>query len=170
MMNYKWLKNVGTPVTIFGSVIVLGSGLFMFFVFKNHLIEEVHGQIGLVFSFGVILHVLANWRPLVQYLKKIQSYLTVVPMVLIITFLVFNSDQTKPNISPGLIFSKIEASNVSTLSLLFKIDPSFVKVEFEKLGIKVNNDNQTIEEIAKLNRRNPKEIIGVFLNSGRGAR
>lgn len=163
MLNYKWLKSVGTPVTIFGSLIVMGSGLFMFYAFKNHLIEEVHGQIGIVFTLGVILHVLANWRPLVQYLKKIQSYLAIIPMALIIAFLVINNDQKKLNLSPGIIFSKMEASSVSTLSLLFKIDQSSVKIKFEKFGIKVDNDNQTIAEIAKLNNRNPKEVIGLFL-------
>lgn len=163
MLKYKWLKSVGTPVTIFGSLIVLGSGLFMFFAFKNHLIEEVHGQIGLVFTFGVILHVLANWRPFLQYLKKIQSYLVIVPMAVIFAILVFSNDQKKSNLSPGMIFSKMEASNVSTLSLLFKIDSNAVKIRFEKLGIVVDNDSQTIAEIAKLNGRNSKEVIGLFL-------
>ena len=163
MINYKWLKSVGTPVTIFGSLIVLGSGLFMFFVFKNHLIEEVHGQIGLVFTLGVILHTFANWKPLVQYLKKLQSYLVIIPMALIIAFLIFNNDPKKPNLSPGIIFSKIESSSVSTVSLLFKVDPRFVREKFNQLGVKVENDNQTIEEIAKMNHKNPKEIIGIFL-------
>lgn len=163
----KWLRIIATPLTIFGSLIVLISGLVMYFIFKNKMLEELHAQIGVLFTIGVILHVFINWRTFTNYFKKAQSYLVIIPIIVIALNLVFFSE-SKSGLSPGLVFGKLENSSLATVSLVFKVDPDLISDKLKSSGLSVGNNEQSIKEIAEINQKNPKEILAVFttLNEG----
>jgi len=157
----KLLRIVATPLTIFGSFVVLISGLIMFFAFKNHLLEELHGQIGILLTVGVILHVVVNWRPFVNYFKKSQSYFVIIPIVIIALNLAF-SNESKPGVNPKVIFSKLENSSLSTVALVFKVEPQLVIEKLKSTGINVDSPEQMLKEIATKNHKNPKDVLDLF--------
>lgn len=167
MDKNKLLRFTATPLTIFGSFVVLISGVFMFFKIKNHTLEEIHSQVGILFVIAVVLHIILNWRPFANYFKKGQSYFLILPILaLVANVLISEGGGKKPGVSPGMIFNKIENSSVLTVSQLFKTEPVKVLEKMKDSGLHVDSADQTLKEIAESNHKNPKEILGIFVESG----
>lgn len=155
------IKPYATPLTISTSLIVLGTGAFMEFAFKNKTIEEIHAQVGIVLMIATILHLIVNWAPLKNHFKKKNLYLlAIIPLILIGVQLTSAPDQK--GMSPGLLFKKLENAKISTVSDLFQKDVESIKMKLEKEGIKIESNEQSISDIANKNQSNPRKILEVF--------
>jgi len=140
----------------------------------------IHINIGFLFLLSLSLHIYYNWKPIVLYLKNKAKQLTVFTkefnVALILTMICILG--TYIEIPPFSTIIKIsddfkasaartygeppyghaELSSIKNFAKKTGTDLNAGLILLEKAGYKVDNENQTLQEIAKINSVSPQQI------------
>ncbi len=159
----KWIKTIATPLTIFSSFVVLGTGLWMYILSKNKILEEVHGQVGLLFFVAVVLHLVVNKTPFFRHFKISKSYLSaIVVLALAGAVIATKSMQTGGEISAGLVFHKLEESRLLDLCATFKVEPNQIIDKMKSEGLAIDNLDMSLAEASKITNKEPRALLKYF--------
>ena len=160
-------KIAATPLTIFSSVAIAITGLWMYFFDKIHWLQDFHGNVGLLFVGAAILHGALNHRPLNRHLQTRSSYWSALPVLLLLSgFLVaawIESQQGPGQVKPQQILRGLQKSQIQTLAPAFGTESESVIKNLTAHGLSVQGPQETVEQVAQANDREPREIFGYFL-------
>ncbi len=86
-----WLS----PCVAISFIIVVLTGLLMFFHLENGYLKNLHEWIGLLFGVAGIVHLLMNWPLFVSYLKKRGALLSVMSVVFLSMLCLLNGNSAQ---------------------------------------------------------------------------
>ena len=156
-----WCKNnsIWTSATIVLFIIVAHTGLFMFFHVAPHSLMVMHELIGLLFVVASVFHIVCNWIKFKRYFEfKSVITLTVLALVALVVPLLYPGTG-KQHFSSRILFDRIEKSQLRVTGQLFGLSESQLFELFKQSNVKVDNLNQTVYEISRLNDKQPIEVI-----------
>ncbi len=158
------LKAIATPLTIFASFAIFGSGLWMYFFSKPHALTEFHEQIGLVFVVAAVLHIVLHWRSFICRLGKVSTYMYIAPVLVfgVMALQEVASSGRKP-VSPGQFVKRLDDASLHDLAATFRLSESSVRAQMEADGLVVPQLTSSVREIASKNNRPPRVILSYFV-------
>jgi hypothetical protein len=152
---------------------------------------ELHTATSLLFLIVSILHIYLNWKAIMQYLKnRAKNFVLFTPnfvVALIITTAVFMGAYYKVSPFSDLFiwqsdvddywadkygeppFGHAELVGLKNFSKKMDLDFTKVKEILNKNGIKYDNENETLLQIAKKNNKTPQDIYLLIKDAEIGA-
>jgi hypothetical protein len=130
----------------------------MFFHFYKGQVKELHEILGLVFVGAVVFHVFFNFKSMQKYFTK-RVFISVCFLTIIVSsaFIIQSSTKSE-NPKTKIIQSVLKAPLEQSFSILSITN---AKEKLEKKSLKFE-ETKNIEELAKLNKTNPFEIISIL--------
>lgn len=140
-----------------------------------------HVIIGLLFLLAILLHTYNNWRPIVAYLKNrarqvriftrdfnvalvlvivctVGAYLEIVPFRWVLTFSESIKSVAAQNYGEPS-YGRAELSSLKTFTSKMGIDLADSLTRLRKAGIHVEDEQQTLLDIAKVNKTSPQQLF-----------
>ncbi|MCL2329871.1 MAG: DUF4405 domain-containing protein [Phycisphaerae bacterium] len=91
-MEILKIRKVVNPILVVTGVVVMVSGVCMFFHFQSHTMVEIHEILGLTFVVLSVIHIVLNWQAL---LKTIDGFpmrmITLVLIVGLVTWMIVSA-------------------------------------------------------------------------------
>ena len=151
-------KTLATSLTTTLFLVIAISGIMMFFHFYKGQVKELHEILGLVFVGAVVFHVFFNFKSMQKYFTK-RVFISVCFLTIIVSSAFIIQSSTKSENPKGkIIQSVLKAPLEQSFSILSIIN---AKEKLEKKSLKFE-ETKNIEELAKLNKTNPFEIISIL--------
>lgn len=180
-INNKFLsKPLITPFTITLFLFISITGIQMFFRDQTHLAQGLHEWLGLIFVLFGVLHLIANWKVFLTYIKKPTTIILLLVVLGVAPFLFIGGGSHEgrgfgEGHGPGgegrgmgrnnpirEISTYIEKAPLAHVAPLFEMDEQKAIELLGAAGIKVANGEQTIADIATANGKQFFEILAVF--------
>ncbi|RXJ69283.1 hypothetical protein CRV08_04545 [Halarcobacter ebronensis] len=159
-MNRFKFKDLATSLTTLVFLVVGISGVMLYFKIFNGQVKELHEILGLLFVAAVVLHLVANWKPMKSYFKK-KIFIGVSLIVVVISVIFIFQSTNGGNDPKGLVLkSVLDAPIKSSLEVL--------RVDYESAILKLTKENmqdidkESIAAIAKANKTSPFKIIAII--------
>jgi uncharacterized membrane protein SirB2 len=152
-------RRIVTPVTGALSLVIVISGIMLFFHFEEGVVKGVHEWLGMGFAVVMLIHLALNWKAFKQHFKKPIAWagtgiVTAISMVFLISSL------TQPNASPvGSIIHSIETTAVYDLVPVFKLSQSEMVQRFDQAGVVIVTGQETIQEMSGKSGVDPRQLI-----------
>ena len=140
----------------------------------------IHINVGFLFLVSLLFHIYYNWKPIVLYLKNKSKQLKIftkefnAALILTLLFIIGTYAEIPPfstiiSISDGFKdsaakeygeppYGHAELSSIKTFAKKVNIDLKKALILLEKSGYKVDNETQTLKEIAIQNGVSPQKI------------
>lgn len=151
-----------TSGVAFSFLVVGSTGLFLKFFFKNHPIENIHTWLGISMVALGTIHVFQNRLSMFNHLKEKKVFYLLIPIVIVILgFSLFEVNEEK-GLNPRIVMQNLIQSKLVTVAEVLKKDPRSVLIKMQQEGLDVTGPDQTLEEIAKINRKVPREMLKFF--------
>jgi hypothetical protein len=173
-MNTVPLKSWATPFAIGAFTISSVTGLLIFFDIEMGFVEPVHKWLSWLLVGSILFHVISNWKKFTGYFSQ-KTGRAVIVTALFITILsllpLFGNDKKEHGQeSQGKTALKaLEESSLETIALVIKTTPQNLVEQLAKSGIIVKDPSLTIQEIAKINGKIDKVVLGTLLQSTKGS-
>ena len=152
-----------TPLIIGSALVVVISGVMMFFHVGEQLVKSMHEWLGLVFVAAILLHVLNHWMPFSRYLQNRRA-LSVIAMVCILAlgWMLFTGGDDRQHPAKRLV-SSMQQAPIALLAELQHQDSQQLLTTLRNAGVRVDNDQQSLNQLASVNQRNPFELLDLIL-------
>jgi len=151
-------KTLATSLTTTLFLVIAISGIMMFFHFYNGQVKELHEILGLVFVGAVTFHVFYNFKSMKNYFTKRVFISTLLLAVIVSSGFIIQSS-TKGQSPKGKIIQSVLKAPLNQSFALLNITNGKEKLEKENLKY---IETSSIEELAKLNKTSPFEIISIL--------
>jgi hypothetical protein len=168
------LKSWATPLAAGAFTISAVTGILIFFDIEIGIIEDVHKWLSWLLVGGIFLHILSNWKQFSGYFSR-KTGVALIGTALLITIAstlpIFGEDEEddeKDN-SEIIAAKALSSSSLNTVSLVIKTSPQLLVEKLEKSGIVVKDPMLTIQEIARNNGKNEKDVLGSLLSQSEGS-
>jgi len=158
--KYRQFFTSGVGLTF---VIVGLTGVIFQFFFKNHVLEEIHGWLGVAMVAVAIMHISQNWRPLKNHLRDRRVFILLIPIILLIAFFTFGKRETNQGMNPRVVMRKLYQASADDVARAFGKDVNLVFTSMKGDGLHVGNNNETVQELARDNRKSPETILVYFV-------
>ena len=145
---------------------------------------NVHINLGLLFLASILLHIYYNWKPIVSYLKNkakqfrvftkesttalvvtlvvaVGTYFLIPPFHWVMEFNDFLKDSAAQEYGEPP-YGHAELSSLKTFSSKMRFDLSHATERLKKAGVEFDGPEQTIQDIARLNRMSPKQLYAAM--------
>ena len=159
MFRRKWT----TPLTIGCFIIMSVTGLLMFFHLDQGLNKLLHQWASWVFVAGVITHVLSNWATFPRYITTEpigKALIVIAVIVLSLSFYSWGSEKDQP---PSVLAMKmLVRAPISQLAPLVGKDSATLMSRFSTAGIAIQNEDATIESVAKGDKKIQGKAIKIL--------
>ena len=161
-MNKFLLRDLATSITTFLFLVMSITGVLMYFHILDNFTKQMHEIMGLGFVAIVLFHVFYNWKSMKSYFaKKVFLYSAVIVFLISSGFIVNSILTPKNDSSKRVIISSVLSAPLVDSLVLFNSNMDLAKAKLEKAGLKMGNA-KTFQEIARENRVNPFEIVGII--------
>ena len=152
-----------TPLIIGSSLVVTISGVMMFFHVGEQFVKSMHEWLGLIFVVAILLHVLNHWMPFSRYLRDRRA-LSVIAMVCFVAlgWMLFTGANGQQHPAKRLVASMQQAP-IALLAELQHQDSQQLLTSLRNAGVKVDNDQQSLNQLATTNQRTPFELLDMIL-------
>ncbi|MEI8186688.1 MAG: DUF4405 domain-containing protein [Chlorobiaceae bacterium] len=173
-MNTIPLKSWTTPLAAGAFIISAVSGILIFFDIEMGIVEPVHKWLSWLLLVSVLFHLLTNWKQFTGYISQ-KTGGGIIGAALCLTILsilpFFNNDKKEHGKdNPGNTAAQaLELSSLETIALVVRATPEQLVEQLKKKGIIVNNTSLTIREIAKINGKIDKTVLGTLLQATNGS-
>lgn len=158
----QFIRRIATPTTIATSLLVVATGLWMFFIGKVKLLEEIHSKTGLVFVVAMVLHIFINFNPFKRHLKTRESYFWAgLALIIGVGFAVFEKEEEKGP-PASTIFRKLEQAKLQDLAQVLQVNADEIIKKMQADGLTAVESQTSISAIAEKNHRRPKELLIYF--------
>jgi hypothetical protein len=158
MNKYRQFFTSGVGFTF---IIVGITGVIFQFFFKNRVLEEIHGWLGVGMVTLAIAHVFQNWRPLKKHLGDRRVFILLLPILLVAAFLAFGKKETNEGMSPRAVVRKLVQASASDVAKVFGKDVNKVFASMKSDGLDASNTADTVQKIAGDNQK-PAEAVLVY--------
>jgi hypothetical protein len=167
------LKTLVTPLVSGAFVISAVTGLLLFFDVEIGLVEPAHKWLSWLLLSGILLHLVLHWKQFAGYLSSKPALAVISTGVVVALLSVYPGFGEKENEGGKEQLGKISAnvlssSSLETLALVMKNSPENLVVELGKTGIIVKDPASTIQEIARQNGKNDKDLLVALLGNADG--
>lgn len=163
-MNMMTLRRWATPFTIGAFLLMSVTGILMFFEVRLGLIKLAHEWLSWLMVIAVGLHITINWRAFTRYLYQ-KSALAVIILFAVITITAMLIPNDGPKGPRGGGGQQMQASQVllhaplNSLANLVSKTPEALQAQLVEQGLKVEDMDTSLEEVAHENHRNPMEVL-----------
>ena len=164
------IRSWATPLAVGAFTISAVTGLLIFFDIEIGLGEPTHKWLSWLLVGGVGVHLVANWKQFTGYFSK-KPALGIIALALVTTIVsvlpIFGEEEKE---SPAKLAAyALASSSLETVAQVVKTTPSALVDDLGKKGIVVKLSTDTVEQIAKSNGKEPKEVLGDILSLSKGA-
>lgn len=156
----KYRKFITTAVG-FCFLVVGVTGVIFQFWFKNNILQDIHGWLGVGMVAFALLHITQNWKALTHHMQDKRVFLLLVP-VCAVAFYLTTLPRESGKINAKKIVHLLEEAKLDGVAAVFKQDPSTVISAMKEDGITAQS-RETIEQIAQNNHASPDKILGYFV-------
>ncbi len=163
MKNGFRLKTWAGPLTIGSFVVLTVTGILMFFHLNFGAVKLAHEWLSLVFVAGALAHLAVNWKPLLAYFRKPVG-VGIISAILLVGALSLVPFGGGSHGHPLMAVARaLEQSPLTLVAEVAQRSPQTVVEELKAQGLQVQNESQTISEIASENQRQSMEILNRVL-------
>jgi len=158
------LRTLATPLTIGTFIVVCFTGLCMLFGVHG-LVNPVHEISSILFVIGSVLHIVINWRPTLNHLKKpLGATLAIVCTVISLAALIpTGGKKDNPRQVLGQAMEVILDSNVQGVAVITRQSEQEVVGKLAAAGFGSIDPKATLREIAKANSQPTLKMLGAIL-------
>lgn len=146
-----------TPLLIISGLLVLTSGVMLFFDIMPRKVVLMHEWIGLILTIAVMSHVLMHKASIKMHLKKGSN------LVLMVCVLLLGSSMLQPEDGAGNptenLFAAVDNSSIETIATLKGMSFEDIKAVMQTNHIQINNKNATITEVAQQNDISNEQLL-----------
>lgn len=146
------------------SFLVVGiTGVIFKLWFKNHVLEEIHGWLGLAMFVAAVLHIAQNWGPIKNYLRDLRVLALLIPIIVAIAFIVFGQKEEGRGPNPRQVVHRLAEGSLADVAKVFGKDLNAVVSDMKNDGLNVGDTSARLEDIAKANNKPPEGLLTYFL-------
>lgn len=163
-------REIATPLTIGSFLIMLVTGILMFFHWDTGFNKLAHEWLGWLMVVAVVLHILANRTAFKRHFSQGKGKWIVLALVglLALSFLpqslLGNGGNTqRPPMQQAM--QVLGTADISTLAQLTHTTPEALMQELTQQGYPVTNSIQTPSQIAGNDRDKQGQILSIVLNN-----
>ncbi len=162
MKNETNLRGWATPVTIGAFALSAITGIMLFFKMQLGLIKPVHEWLSWLLVIGALFHLIANRHVLIKYISRPlgKSILIFFLLLLCVSMVPFGNQQREhplKRISSGVMHSPL-----SVVAQIASHKPDEAMNLLSVKGIHIENADQTIQDIAVKNGKDPLLILDMI--------
>ena len=173
-MKMTQLKPWATPLATGAFTISAVTGLLMFFHIEIGSVEPVHKWLSWLLVASIMAHVVSNWKHFTGYFSQHagRGVIGVAAFVTVLSLLPLFAENKKEHGKEHqgkIALQALESSSLETVALVVKTTPQQLVEKLEKSGITVKDKSLTVKEIAKINGKIDKAVLGVLLEQTRGS-
>jgi len=158
--KYRQFFTTGVGFTF---VVVGITGIIFQFFFKNHVLEEIHGWLGVGMVTLAVVHIFQNWRPLKKHLGDRRVFILLLPILLVAALFTFGTKEADQGMSPRAVVRKLVQASASDVAKVFGKDVDTVFASMRSAGLHAGNTADTVQEIARDNHRPADAILIYFV-------
>lgn len=162
------------PLTIGSFAVVAVTGILMFFKASFGLMKLAHEWLSLCLVFGVVAHIVLNWKPFLGYFRKGTG------VSIMAAFLVMGILASIPALLPAKgqfprggafhpqAYTALEQSSLSVVAHVAKKSPESLSEDLRAKGIRVRDNQQTLPEIAAENKVGNMVLLSYIFGGAQG--
>ncbi len=162
MKNELALREWATPLTMGAFALSAITGIMLFFKMQLGLIKPVHEWLSWLLVIGSVFHLVANRHVLVKYVSRpLGKGILIFFLVLICVSVVpFGSQQREHPLKR--ISTSLTQAPLSAVARIANHKPDEAANILSSNGINIESADQTIQDIAMQNGKNPLRILDVI--------
>ena len=153
----KFNRDIVTPYLVFIFLVVMLSGVMMFFHLLDDYTNVVHEFLGLAFASFAILHIITNWKSIQNYGSRRKLFFPSV-VILFVSCSLIVIGKVKGNLERELLERMIQAPVCYSFKTL-KIEYEQATKILRQHNIVIKDSLQSIEQIGIANKKSPDDII-----------
>lgn len=163
------LRTIATPLTIGSFIVVCLTGLFMLFGIRG-LTGPVHEVTSILFVVGSILHIVINWKPTLNHLKKPLGATLAIAFTLIsvASVIPMGGKRQNPKQVLGQAGEVILDQNLQGAAVITKQSEQELMGKLIQAGFKAVDSKATLREIAKANGQTSLVTLAAILPAKAG--
>lgn len=157
------LRGWATPLTISAFALMSATGVLMFFHWDRGLTNDLHEWFSWLFLAAVATHVVVNWRPLLNYLRRNLGRGALMACALLFLAAQFQwGVLTAPQIRRSIETALIEAP-LAALAGVTRTEPDALLRRLKSHGIDAGGQ-QSIQNLAKLNNVDEHRLLAIVFS------
>ena len=159
----KYRKFITSAVG-FTFLVVGTTGVTFRFFFKNHVLQDIHGWLGVAMVVAACFHIFQNLGSIRGYLRDPRVWSLVVPIFLVIIYFGFIHKETNRGVNTQDVVHKLLPGRATDIAKAFGKDVNTILASMTSDGVRVTGPEETIEAIGRDNKRRPESILLYFVN------
>ena len=141
-------------------MVVGTTGVIFKLFFKTHTLEEIHGWLGLAMVAGAVFHIAQNWPSLRRHFTDWRVFTLLAPILIVIAFFAFGQKgEGGQGINPRIVVHKLLQARAGDVARAMGRNPDGVFTAMKADGLRVGGIDETIEQLAANNGRQPDGIL-----------
>lgn len=166
------LRRWATPLIIGAFILMAVTGILMFFEVRIGIIKIAHEWLSWIMVIAVGLHVWLHWKSFSRYFSQTTSraLIAVFAVLTVASLLIPNNGPQRggpPNgfggAAGGQATQVLLQASLANLATVTQQAPETLVDELESQGIAVTDTQQSVEQLARANQRNPVEVLNNIL-------
>jgi hypothetical protein len=161
MKRLSKMRTWATPITIGAFILTAVTGIMLFFKLNLGMAKVVHEWLSWLLVAGTIFHVIANWKFMTNYLgshlgRGIIAVFIIITAACLIPFGDSQGGHPHNRTSEALVRSPL-----SSVAMVAGHKPGEAVSMLQANGIRIEGNDQSIAEIARVNGKAPVDILNI---------
>ncbi len=152
-----------TPIVIASGLVIVVSGVMLFFHLGEDLVKAAHEWIGIVMAGGILLHIHFHWRSFTQYFKKTVGFTVIALIMLASTVLITVSGSNEPHPAKQLV-EQYSSKSLHQIASFEKRPLEQIMIDLEIGKINVESPSLSLQEIATANSVHIFDLLPLLFN------
>lgn len=154
------LSRYATPLTTGLFLLSLISGFALFFHLGTNYFRDMHEWLSLVLLLPFILHVWRNWRPFVNYFRRLPMHLSLVLCLTAgLAFAIPAMNNTGGSSPVSALFGAVETGTLTEVAPLFGHSPQSLAQALQASGYVVASTDTRLSDIAAASGRSGRQVV-----------
>lgn len=162
MKNENRMREWATPVTIGAFALSAVTGIMLFFKVNLGLIKHVHEWLSWLLVVGTAFHLIANWRSCVRYTSKPLGRFILILFLVLICASLLPMGKRHDGRQFGRISDVLMQNPLWAVAQAADHSPDEAMNILKSKGIRVEEKDQTIRDIAMKNDKSPVSILEII--------
>jgi hypothetical protein len=147
----------------FSFLVVGTTGVIFKFFFKNHVLENIHGWLGIAMVAAALFHIFQNWPSLRNHFRDPRVFGLLLPIVLLMVFFALRPEEPKSGLNLREVTHKLSLGKSTDVAQAFGKDLGTITSAMALDGVHIKNPSQTIGSIAQDNHKSPDFVLAYFI-------
>ena len=161
----KNFRTLGTGATIATFAVIAVSGVALFIGIRGGNLKLIHEYIGVAMVVACVLHIVANFRPFVNYFKGLKGVIigAFSAILIALCFISFGSNAGGKAPVAKMLYPAVLNLSVSEAKNAFKTNEAKFSEFLQNANLTNANQNLSISEFAKANNINADDLVRAIL-------